>query len=79
MAWTYPHVQHHGGWTLYELADLGSEGLAEAPAAADGRWPRNCALFSALCQFAGSRAGRTADLALAAARAQLGVPGTATR
>ncbi|MDE2761172.1 MAG: hypothetical protein OXQ94_13240 [Gemmatimonadota bacterium] len=78
MAWTYPHVQHHGGWTLYELADWVPKGWRRPrrPLTAEGR---NCALFSALCRFAGSRAGRTADLALEAARAQPGVPGPATR
>ena len=60
-----------GGWTLYELADWIPESWRRPrqPLTAEGR---NCALFTALCRFAGSRAGRTADLSIEAARLNRG-------
>lgn len=72
------HVDYNGppgGWPLYELADWIPKGWRRPrnPLTAEGR---NCSLFLTLCRFAGSGIGRTADLALEAARINrtFGVP-----
>ena len=65
--WHVEYAGPPGGWTLYELADWIPAGWRRPsrPLTAEGR---NCALFVRLCRFAGSRAGRTADLGLEAFR-----------
>ncbi len=63
--WVVTYGGPPGGWTLYELADWIPKGWRRPrpPATAEGR---NCSLFMALCRFAGTSAGRTADLAIEA-------------
>ena len=65
--WVVTYGGPPGGWTLYELADWIPEDWRrpQSPATAEGR---NCSLFMSLCRFAGTSAGRTADLAREAAR-----------
>ncbi len=65
--WVVTYGGPPGGWTLYELADWIPEGWRRPrpPATAEGR---NSSLFMSLCRFAGTSAGRTADLAREAAR-----------
>lgn len=64
------HVEYNGppgGWSLYELSDWVPYGWRRPrrPLTAEGR---NTSVFLSLCRFAGSARGRTADLAVEAAR-----------
>ena len=65
--WVATYGGPPGGWTLYELADWIPEGWRRPQPAATAEG-RNCSLFISLCRFAGTSAGRTADLAQEAAR-----------
>ena len=66
--WVVEYNGPPGGWTLTELADWVPAGWRRPGRNLRTAEGRNCSLFLSLCRFAGSAAGRRADLAGAAAR-----------